>query len=291
LNHADAEAYPQTETLVTEAQARLKALITGGAGNCPQDGSTILDNCFNFYRRFLEQRFREVNKSHIVPCLKGSVNGRLIPVLNLLVMYKLLINMAELALAKDNLTLQDMIDKQDQFDSKFLPTSALLTQLIFMAFGWISMLYDPDTQPSVNKLQLLRATRVRSPSQTSTLKTEFLHTFEQGFQQLRQPLDNLFCGFGTILPPFESPLTRCPSPTSPSSMKPTGHEGSSEYLILSFLSYHTLIKVAKIKIEWVESLNLHLEFDEGTRVLKLFRYPSFCRLMYPEAGSQTFLHR
>ena len=204
-------------------------------------------------------------------------------------MYQLLIDMAELALSKDNLTLQDMVDKQDQFDSKFLPTNGLLTQLIFMAFGWMSMLYDPDPEPSVGKLQLSRVNRVTLPRQTSTLKTEFLHTFEQGFHQLQQPLDNLFCVFGMILPPFESPLTACTSCSS--SIKPTGHDDSSEYLILSFLSYYTLVKVAKIKIEWVESLNLHLEFDEGARVLKLFRYPSFCRLMYPEAGSETFLQR
>ena len=272
-----------------EARERFKNLITKGSAKPRADDDKILDECFNFYCLFLKQRFRAVNKSHFVPCLKGSTDGSWAPVLNLLVMYQLLSSMAELAISKDNLTLQDMIDGQDQFDTKYSPTSDLLTQLIFMAFGWMSMLYDPDPSPKGDKLQLLRVTRVKLPRQPSKLKTDYLHTFEQGFHQLQQPLDNLFCVFGMILPSLDGAIATGGS--YPKFGRPAGNDTSSEYLILSFMSYYTLVKVAKIKIEWVESLNLHLEFDEGARVLKLFRYPSFCRLMCPEVGSESFLHR
>ena len=275
--------------MVKEARGSFKFLITKGSTKPIAEDDTILDESFNFYCRFLEQRFKAINKSHFLPCLKGFADGPLEPVLNLLVMYKLLISMAGLVMSKDNLTLQDMIDGQDQLDTKYSPTSDLLTQLIFMAFGWMSMLYDPDLNPNPDKLQLSRVTRVKLHRQTSNLKTEYLHTFEQGFHQLQQPLDNLFCVFGMILPSPDRPLAT--GTGYPSSLKPASHDTSSEYLILSFISYYTLVKVAKIRIQWVESLNLHLEFDEGARVLKLFRYPSFCRLMYPEVGSEAFLHR
>lgn len=42
------------------------------------------------------------------------------------------------------------------------------------------------------------------------------------------------------------------------------------------LSFHILTKVAHIKIEWVEDLGQHLEFDVGNKKLKLFKYPSLC---------------
>lgn len=191
-------------------------------------------------------------------------------------MYQLLTSMAKLAFSKDNLTLQDMIDQQNQLQRDYEPTSHLLVQLVFMAFGWLTMLYDPYSMPSVDKLQI--SEHARLSQQASRLKTEALHTFEQDFNQVQQPLINLFYGFGEILPPFDS---RTPS-------RLVNH---SEYLILSYLSYCTLTEVAKIKIQWVESLNLHLEFDEGARVLKLFRYPSFCRLMYREDEEGSILDR
>jgi len=43
-----------------------------------------------------------------------------------------------------------------------------------------------------------------------------------------------------------------------------------------------LDKVADVKVEWVNSLSLHLEFDNVRRRLKVFRFPSFCRLMYSQ---------
>lgn len=41
---------------------------------------------------------------------------------------------------------------------------------------------------------------------------------------------------------------------------------------------------------WVNTLNLHLEFDQARKTLKVFRYPSFCRLLYREVD-KTLLDR
>ena len=187
--------------------------------------------------------------------------------------------MAELTLS------QDLIDHQDQLEPNDETTRDLRVQLVFMAFGWLSMLYDPHPKPNPQSLQICQYTRVLQ--QATKLKTEVLHNFEQDFNQLQQPLTNLFFAFGNFLPPFDSHLYT----DSSASNNTLRHIDHSEYLILSFLSYRTLVKVAKIKIQWVDSLNLHLEFDEGARVLKLFRFPSFCRLMYHEDGESRFLDR
>ena len=198
--------------------------------------------------------------------------------LNLVVMYKMLTLMAKTIMSKDQLTLQEIIDEQGDkgdFDTKYPGTNRLLTQLLFMAFGWLTMLYDPEVAPNPDELSLSKQTRVSSRA----FNTRVLLSFEQDFALVQQPLGRLFRVFGNIIPQSEdtsAELTRI---------------AATEYLVLSCLSYHTLSRVAQIQIEWVDCINLHLEFDEGRRVLKLFRFPSFCRLAYPSKGRKTFLYR
>ena len=195
--------------------------------------------------------------------------------LNLVVMYKMLTLMAETIMSKDQLTLQEIIDEQGDhgdFVAKYSGTQGLLTQLIFMAFGWMTMLYDPELAPNPNELSLSRQSRVSN----RPFNTTVLLSYEQDFALVQQPLGRLFRVFGNVIPQSEDI---------------SGPYQSSEYLVLSCLSYHTLSRVAQIKIEWVDCINLHLEFDEGRRLLKLFRFPSFCRLAYPSKGRKTFLCR
>jgi hypothetical protein len=47
-----------------------------------------------------------------------------------------------------------------------------------------------------------------------------------------------------------------------------------------YVCYQTLRNVCRVEIEWVDALGLHLEFNSTRKVLKVFRFPSFCRLMY-----------
>jgi hypothetical protein len=34
-----------------------------------------------------------------------------------------------------------------------------------------------------------------------------------------------------------------------------------------------------VEIEWVDMMNLHLEFNEALKTLKIFRFPSYCRIL------------
>lgn len=52
-----------------------------------------------------------------------------------------------------------------------------------------------------------------------------------------------------------------------------------DWIDLSLVCFHTLHNVASIKIQWVECLALHLEFDSRTKVLSVFKFPSFAFLM------------
>ena len=254
-----------------------------------KERSGIVDECFNYYCQWIERRFKDINTSHFAPCYAAPepVNSPC-NILNLVVMYNMLTLMAQTIISKDQLTLQEIIDEQGHngdFDTNYPGTSGLLTQLIFMAFGWMTMLYDPEMAPSPNELSLSRQTRVSHRAFNTTV----LLSYEQGFALVQQPLGRLFRVFGNIIPQSED--TNAELTHMLSSPTASGPYQSSEYLVLSYLSYHTLSRVAQIKIEWVDCINLHLEFDEGRRLLKLFRFPSFCRLAYPSKGRKTFLYR
>ncbi|KAL8797877.1 MAG: hypothetical protein Q9195_000229 [Heterodermia aff. obscurata] len=249
----------------------------------------IVDECFNHYCEWIEERFKAINASHFAPCYAAPEPANTpCNMLNMVVMYRMLTLMAKTIMSKDQLTLQEIIDEQGDhgdFDAKYPGTNSQLTQLIFMAFGWMTMLYDPEMAPNPNELSLSRQTRVSNRA----FNTEVLLSYEQDFSLVQQPLGRLFRVFGNIIPQSDdtsSELTQIlSSPTA------SGPYQSSEYLVLSYLSYHTLSMVAQIKIEWVDCINLHLEFDEGRRLLKLFRFPSFCRLAYPSKKGKTFLYR
>ncbi|KAL8711217.1 MAG: hypothetical protein Q9220_004362 [cf. Caloplaca sp. 1 TL-2023] len=281
-------------TLTAAAQDRFRAAIL--ISQCPsitdkdlKDKTGIFDECFKPYCRLIEERFKSINESHFAPCHAApELAGSPPKMLNLVVMYDFLTLIVRLCASKDQLTLQEVIDEQHGkgfFEADFPGTRSLLTQLMFMTLGWVTMLYDPETDPSLDELALSRLTRVsRRP-----FNTEALLYYEQNFGLVQQPLSVLLRGFGSVIPQsngngpdlgylLSSPITM-------------GPPASSEYLMLSYLSYSTLSRVAQIKIEWVDCLNLHLEFDEGRRLLKLFRFPSFCRLAYPAKGKRTFLHR
>ena len=250
-----------------------------------------VDECFEHYCQWIEERFTTINASHFAPCLAAPQTLTTSPkVPNKVVMYKFLATMADCIINRDCLTLQELIDEQHyqgHFDAKHEATKRLLTQMIFMAFGWLTMLYDPEVAPTTqeDQLSLSRQTRVSKRA----FNTHIFLTYEQDFRTVQQPLSLLLRVFGNVVPLAEDMATDfshlLASPTT------NGPNFNSEYLILSYLSYSTLSRIAQIKIEWVDSVNLHLDFDEGRRLLKLFRFPSFCRLAYPAKGRKTFLHR
>jgi len=58
------------------------------------------------------------------------------------------------------------------------------------------------------------------------------------------------------------------------------HLTIEEMIDPNYIGFHILHRVASVKIEWVESLSLHLEFDSHAKTLKVFRFPSICRILY-----------
>ena len=103
-------------------------------------------------------------------------------------------------------------------------------------------------------------------------------TYSQDMSHIDQPLVVVLRRFGGI----KGPIPRAVFNELKISLDP---------LTASNLSYFTLTRVAGIRIEWVDSVCLHLEFDMQHKVLKLFRFPSLCGLLCHGVNDATFLSR
>ena len=245
----------------------------------------LLNDCFDFYCRFLESRFQIVNSTHFEPCLYGAVSyGCPRRAINKTNMYHFLTDIAELISTKEKFALQDLITYQNDIRASDPSIKELLVQLVFLAFGWMTTLYDPVVHLISETLRISRQSRTSGRG----LKTELFHVFEQDFRHVQQPSTFLLCSFGDMIPKADQSSVFTDPSISPITAESSNN---SEALILSYLSFQTLGRVAGITIDWVDSLNLHLDFDEADKVLKLYRFPSFCRLMYSTHGKDPFFAR
>lgn len=133
------------------------------------------------------------------------------------------------------------------------------------------MLYEPRALPEnkpdkPNKLNItkhsFRSSGERVPSHSRTVLAR-----SQDFEANEQPIHNMLGRFGNLIP-------------DPAFSKSSSFAPHSEFIKANHLCYHTLAMVCQVEIEWVETLNMHMEFDTAKKVLKIYRFPSFCRLMY-----------
>jgi hypothetical protein len=253
--------------------------------------------CVVWYGKFLECRFkgawttvtREALRS-LSPTFNEPRPGEIGVVYNFMsVAAKLLLEDGHRGLA--------MVDIVDQADNLHLfkdqkdAQRATPNQLVFAAIGWLSklaessscvamsnaeclvaMLYDPEPIPRPGQLKVRKAMGSISHPRTRTRPGRtFIHYIQEGFDDIDQPLFIYLRKFGHLIPEIGAGLAKVP-----------------ELITVSYVCFSMLDKVADVKIEWVNSLSLHLEFDNVRRVLKIFRFPSFCMLMYRD---MTFISK
>ena len=137
---------------------------------------------------------------------------------------------------------------------------------------FLGTLYCPVPVPGKN---ILRITDMEAhpetgsgrpcPSQPQRSKT--FTSFSQSLENMDLPLHTFFRGFGTMIPEHMG-----------ETLGPMGGQ-SNGWIYQTSVCFHTLYKIAKIRIEWVDCLSLHLEFNTRSKVLKLFRFPSLCFIM------------
>ncbi|RDW67053.1 hypothetical protein BP5796_09802 [Coleophoma crateriformis] len=137
--------------------------------------------------------------------------------------------------------------------------------LIFMAIGWLCLLYLPAWGIQVDKVFF-------------RIEVEGKHCFASASQSTdrgRRPFAEVLRGFGSILPRKKDQ----------SSIGSNGRQGS---LSVGTMNAATLYTLGNIQISWTATVSAHLDFDEETRTLCLFRLPSFCVV---NSSTETLFNR
>jgi hypothetical protein len=134
------------------------------------------------------------------------------------------------------------------------------------------MLFEAVSHPKPDKLEVTK-TSTSSSGARNALVTRKYCTFRQGFDYIDLPLYSLLGRFGDLIPETKLPP-----------VYEVGYTGSipGEVVMVQSVCFSTLHDLAELNIEWVSSLALHLELDSGKKTLKIFQYPSFCRMMAVE---------
>ena len=130
------------------------------------------------------------------------------------------------------------------------------------------MLYEAVPDPAANKLEVIK-TSTTSSGYRNSLITKKYHNYKQNFDYIDSPLYELLGRFGELIPQ-----------SRPYSINEPGRP--TEVITVKDVCFNTLQGLADLKIEWVTSLALHLEMDSSKKTLKLFQFPSFCKMMSVE---------
>jgi len=177
---------------------------------------------------------------------------------------------------RENLALTDIVDKMYN-DGLLRDTDDARSeayQLVFACIGWISYLYSPDPRPQAKFLQILEPTAPERRTNTnleasnrrrrrSRVITNYKETLNND-DLLDQPLYRVLRKFGKILPKRNTESVP---------------QDKIDLSLICFNIFNSLHKDAAIDIEWTDCLAMHLDFDNSSKILKLFRFPSLCFLM------------
>ncbi|KAK0612448.1 hypothetical protein B0T17DRAFT_511640 [Bombardia bombarda] len=153
-------------------------------------------------------------------------------------------------------------------------------QAVFIACGWISMLYKPKPKPAGALLEIYPTTKAHG-TQSSSPRFRSQDTFPSNVSAAEYGMlsfGRLLAALGQRLPQRQFTGGGSPVPVPP--------------INASNIYFSNLVRVGKVHIEWVDCLTEHLVLDERTRTLKLFRYPAYCALICLSApGSVAFLNK
>jgi hypothetical protein len=137
------------------------------------------------------------------------------------------------------------------------------------------MLYDPEPVQRPENLCIRKSQGSMSHKRVRTRPSRIFTSYIQDQERTDQPLCLYFLRFGKIIPAIEE------------------YQANPPLITVSHVCYSILDKIAGVEIEWVNALSQHLEFDNVQGSLKIFKFPSFCMLMYRDLTSiskqvQTF---
>ena len=147
-----------------------------------------------------------------------------------------------------------------------LVTDLMRGHIVFAMLGWLSMLYVP----SFNDFDEVNWKIHHDPNQpNSRLVYDAFEVDNYHYNLVGQEPACFLRHFGNLLPARrrDSVLEASQRDKIASSWSPISPTKFNIQVLSTFL---------RIRIQWVDTLALHLDYDQTTRTLSLFRYPSFC---------------
>lgn len=142
---------------------------------------------------------------------------------------------------------------------------------IFAVLGWQTMLYRPA-------LRICPPQQLAIADEQDGYRGQAFMALKQNHQSTKRPIHEFLMGFGVMLPPANfCTNTDSEEKGAFEDLKDIGSDVFNAFLLDS---------IGHFKIKWVEVLSCHLEFDERTNTIFLFRFPSFCCVYYTAAQSE-----
>lgn len=231
---------------------------------------TVANAC-SWYTQYLQSKFIE-HWDLLALALVGLDDESRAPQRNDLVfVFEFMLKVAEVLRTKRACAMTDIVDElgnnellKDQLDEE----RAIPNQIVFAAIGWLTMLYEAVPQPARDQLQITPTSSSANGSGTRNASMSRKYRCDrQGFDYVDRPLYDMLGHFGHLIPgPRMQSLYLRENP-------------AREVVKVQSVCFATLQQMAHLRIVWVSSLALHLELDSGRKTLKLFQYPSFCRMM------------
>lgn len=150
-------------------------------------------------------------------------------------------------------------------------TQQRVTQIVFAVVGWQTMLYQPSFGTCPSHQFAIADTLDGYTGQA-------FMTLKQDYSRVNRALPDFLLGFGLMLP--RENLCISDDPEDLQAFEKVVFVNPEE------LNAALLITLAHVTIKWVDVLSPHLEFDQATTTLFLFRYPSFCKANLDDAVEQ-----
>ncbi|KUJ15902.1 uncharacterized protein LY89DRAFT_98574 [Mollisia scopiformis] len=250
---------------------------------------SIKRSCYSdWFEHYLESRVRNFSRTplgqSLIPFIsvEGSpINGQSGVVISI---YQILVIIAREVVSGGtsiNTIAQRVMDLKPETRSA---SPYRVYKFIFKCIAMITLLFDASDDMASSKLQL------QLPNASSRKKSRFKQSSiwirmecpisDTSGGTMDMDIDHLMSHFGNLAPSRSYPSL--------------GHNQDlyKNTIIASNLNYHTLSKIGKLTIEWVESLSLHLELHERTSVVRVFQFPSFCALVCSQMdGQETLLSK
>ena len=248
-----------------------KQLCCGITGQ--RELSGIYSQCWNTYIAYLHSCISRIWAPIITRVAIGlepdaqanSTAGRLIT-------YKMLVQTQHYLRDVRQCSLGDLVASLRVKDLIKDDLEPLALQMVFLFVGWLTALFDPLVDRTSRTFAIV-GKEEKSLRRQTFCRPVIRNTCVEA-AVANQPLYRLISRFGILLPQIELDFETIESRES------RDVEVGGQNIDTALISFQKLKETLKIRIEWVQTVNQHLEFDQQTNTLRLFRFPSLLWLLY-----------